>query len=143
MTMSSFSLVGVPDRGLKNGILSAQHQRHLENEMFDGGLPYNPFRIKLYTVAELMHGYDGKDANTTLDAAICKFYADHGGNSPKANVALGQRIHDHAIDVALDKLVKGLRIVGIMGGHSVLRSDPAYTNTARLGKLLTSAMSSP
>jgi predicted Rossmann-fold nucleotide-binding protein len=41
--------------------------------------------------------------------------------------------------VALDKLVKGLKIVGIMGGHSVLRNDTAYTDIARLGKLLTSA----
>lgn len=106
--------------------------------MFDGGLPYNPFRIKLYTVAELMQGYDGKDPNTALDAKIAKFYNDQGGNSPTATAALGERIHDHAVDLALGKLVKGLRIVSIMGGHSALRSKPIYTDVAYLGKLLTS-----
>lgn len=106
--------------------------------MFDSGLPYNPFRIKLYTVAELMQGYDGKDPKTTLDAKIAQFYNDHGGNSPTADVALGERIHDYAIDLALDKLVKGMRIVGIMGGHLALRNTPMYAAVARLGKLLTS-----
>lgn len=107
--------------------------------MFDSGIPYNPFRSELYTVDELMQGFDGKDPQTTLDAKIAEYYKIHGGYSPEANVALGERIHDHAIDIALSKIVKGKKIVGVMGGHSALRNDPVYAEVARLGRLLTSA----
>lgn len=107
--------------------------------MFDSGIPYNPFRSELYTVAELMQGYDGKHPKTALDAIIADYYVKHGGIGPDANVALGERIHDHAIDVALSKIVKDRKVVGVMGGHSNLRNEPIYTEVARLGKLLTSA----
>lgn len=122
------------------GIVFQLIRDHWERlDMFDSSLPYNPFRTKLYSVDELMQGYDGRDPETALDAKIGKYYNDKGGNSPKsANVALGERIHDHAIDVALNELIKDLKIVGIMGGHSAKRNDPLYGSVARLGKMLAS-----
>jgi predicted Rossmann-fold nucleotide-binding protein len=45
-------------------------------------------------------------------------------------------LHDHAIDDAVDELVDGHRLVGVMGGHAVRRDEAAYLAAARLGRAL-------
>ena len=101
---------------------------------FDG-LPYNPFRETLYTVKELMAGYPGE----TLDQRIAEHYKAHGGNLPDVHEALAQRIHDHAIDSAIQSFVSSderssKRIVGVMGSHSTARDiDGDYSRVANLG----------
>src|SRR5260370_19449409 len=63
-------------------------------------LPYNPFRSGLYTVEELMEGYDPDVPGKSLDEII----ADHFNRDkkmPRVHEALAQRIHDQAIDQAL------------------------------------------
>lgn len=101
---------------------------------FDG-LPYNPFRETLYTVKELMAGYPGE----TLDQRIAEHYKAHGGNLPDVHEALAQRIHDHAIDSAIQSFVSSderssKRIVGVMGSHSTARDiDGDYSRVAKLG----------
>ena len=50
--------------------------------------------------------------------------------------ALGTTLHDHAITDALDDATETIdprQVVGIMGGHALLRTDPAYAAAARLG----------
>ncbi len=99
------------------------------------GLPYNPYRKDLYTWQELMEGYSfGNDRST--DLKIYRHFTK-SRNNPDIIEALAQRIHDHAVDESLRDLIEmgndgmtGKKCVGIMGGHSVLRTDPFYEKAA-------------
>lgn len=99
------------------------------------GLPYNPYRKSLYTWQELMEGYSfGNDRST--DLRIYRHFSLNR-NRPEIKEALAQRIHDHAVDESLRELIEidndgmtGKKCVGIMGGHSVLRTDPFYEKVA-------------
>jgi predicted Rossmann-fold nucleotide-binding protein len=95
------------------------------------GIPYDPFRTSLYTRDELMA--DG------LDARVERHVLDHGFRAPPAPEALAQRLHDHAIDIALAKFlcVEGdpRRVVGIMGSAVTPRDDRWYRAAAELGRL--------
>jgi predicted Rossmann-fold nucleotide-binding protein len=95
------------------------------------GIPYDPFRTALYTRDELMAG--------SLDARIERHVLDHGFRAPPAPEALAQRLHDHAIDIALANFlcVEGdpRRVVGIMGSAVTPRDDPWYRAAAELGRL--------
>lgn len=105
-------------------------------------LPYNPYRRNLYTWQELMEGYDPDDDNS-VDYKIYKHFT---GRKYTADIAeaLAQRIHDHAIDDALNDLLvfdeTGMtrkRCVGFMGGHSIGRNNPYYLRVAQAARLLT------
>jgi predicted Rossmann-fold nucleotide-binding protein len=95
------------------------------------GIPYDPFRTTLYTRDELMA--DG------LDARIERYVLDHGFRAPLAPEALAQRLHDHAIDVALAEFlqVEGepRRVVGIMGSAVTRRDDRWFRAAAEIGRL--------
>src|SRR5919107_2970566 len=101
--------------------MSTESPRTIE---LPAGLPYDPFRASLYTREELMAGWPGD----TLDARIERHVLDNGFRSPPAAEALAQRLHDHAIDVALSTLLceEPCRVVGIMGGATTPRTDPWY-----------------
>ncbi len=106
-------------------------------------LPYNPFRPRLYSRAELMDGWaPGRDDST--DRKIYEHFQAHGRDSPGVLESLSQRLHDHAIDDALRDLLEGRtegdgakKVVGIMGGHKTPRSDPYYRKVARIARELT------
>src|SRR4051794_21479367 len=98
-------------------------------------LPYDPLRKSLYTRDELMAGWPGE----TLDARIERYVLEHGFRAPPAPEALAQRLHDHAIDVALSELLCAeprSRVVGIMGGATTPRTDPWYRRVAELARTL-------
>lgn len=48
-------------------------------------------------------------------------------------------VHDDAVSDALDELLGGARVVGVMGGHAMARGTEAYAGAARLGRELTRA----
>jgi len=107
-------------------------------------LPYQPFRKSLYNWQELMEGYSPKKDNSIDYKIYNQFYKSKF--NPSINEALWQRIHDHAIDDALRDLIvpdeDGMtkkKCVGIMGGHSTLRTDEFYTKTALTTKRLAEA----
>lgn len=117
------------------------------------GLPYNPYRSSLYTWRELLA--DDRDLRIYQHMLEC------GGNHPELTEALARRLHDHSIDVALSEFLSGRvcgpferqtespqdavreagshNVVGVMGGHGLLRTDPIYLQVARLGLLLCEA----
>lgn len=113
---------------------------------FGGPLPFDPFRNRLYTADELMAGYDeAVEAGEphplacTLDARIYAHFAHHhhAEAPPPVLDALAQRLHDHAIDDALFDVLHPAsgperRVVGIMGGHALRRTDAAFADVARL-----------
>lgn len=101
--------------------------------------PYVAYRPALYTVDELMHGYRrGEHASffsSTLDACIYAHYTKTRDHVPVME-GLAQRIHDHAVDDALDELLRprgapAARVVAFMGGHALPRTDPAFLDVAR------------
>jgi len=109
-------------------------------------LPYKPYRHKLYTREELMEGWvaDDKNGHGSIDEIIYLHFEKHGRDKPPVLEALAQRLHDHAIDDTLGGLLEGRtdssgkkKVVGIMGGHSTLRTDPWFKETARFARLMT------
>ncbi|PVG83027.1 Rossmann fold nucleotide-binding protein [Nocardioides gansuensis] len=93
------------------------------------GAPVDPYRHALYSPYEL---YDTPAYVDSLDArAYAWSQAPTDGDS-----ALAMALHDHAIDKALTAWVEGRDIVGVMGGHALLRGSPGYAEAARLGQVV-------
>jgi predicted Rossmann-fold nucleotide-binding protein len=92
-------------------------------------VPVDPYRPSLYTPAEL---YDARPYADSLDARAYAWSRE----TPTPAATLAQALHDHAIDEALTSWVSGRHLVGVMGGHDVRRGEPAYAESARLGRLL-------
>lgn len=95
------------------------------------GIPYNPFRGSLYTSDELREG--------DLDGAIYEHQSKWRKHPPAPILeALAQRVHDHAIDNALDRfLTDHEKVVAIMGGHGLTRDDDTYKTVVRIARALT------
>lgn len=99
--------------------------------------PYNPYRGKLYSWRELEAN---NSVGKTVDLEIYEHFYETRF-SATINESLWQRIHDHAIDTSLKHLIGprengdfDKRIVGFMGGHGTLRTDPFYAKTAFTAK---------
>ncbi|WP_327353127.1 LOG family protein [Streptomyces sp. NBC_01304] len=98
------------------------------------GLPFDPYRGLLYTPDELFEGLpDGYEA--TPDARTYDWF-----NATKSDgdifASMLRAIHDDAVSDALDELLVGTRVVGVMGGHAMARGTDAYAGAARLGRTL-------
>src|SRR5690606_23740501 len=92
------------------------------------GRPYHPTRASLYTLAELMRGFDRQKPGSfelTADYAIYSHFKTYRESPlPPLLDALAQRIHDHAIDDALAQVLTDPaheKVVGVMGGHAMKR----------------------
>ena len=95
------------------------------------GLPYDPDRSGLYAPGELAH--------EDLDSRIYEHQAQwHNAEPLPILEALAQRIHDHAIDDALNEYLEPHeKVVAIMGGHGLRRDDVVYRTVASLARTLT------
>jgi predicted Rossmann-fold nucleotide-binding protein len=104
------------------------------------GKPFDPFRVSLYTPEELLEGFDVEHPESyakTPDAVIYRHYKDP--ENCGVDDVLARRIHDFSIGDALDDNIgawSGNGVVGVMGGHSVPRGDPAYVAAAKLSRTL-------
>jgi predicted Rossmann-fold nucleotide-binding protein len=93
-------------------------------------VPFEPWRARLYTPAELYAGLESGYDHTT-DARIYA-WAKRSPLGDDLRRLLATALHDSSIDDALGELTHGRRIVGVMGGHALTRTDPEYTAAARL-----------
>ncbi len=103
------------------------------------GLPFEPYRTRLYSPLELLGGSDSGETPyaETVDGRIYAHYLAHGGaDCDDLLQSLAQRIHDYSMTDAYRELIEGERVVAIMGGHSIPRTDPAYENVARVSREL-------
>ncbi len=104
-------------------------------------LPFNPYRGHLYKPAELYEGLDDGYEHT-LDGLT---YAWHERANPRGaggcamHDSLAMALHDNSIDDAMAEWVNGRQVVGVMGGHTIARGEPAYRATAGLGQQLAAA----
>jgi predicted Rossmann-fold nucleotide-binding protein len=100
-------------------------------------LPFDPYRPRLYDAAAL---YGTGPVRRSPDALIYAWARSRAATTLSG--ALATTLHDHAISDALDDVTAALdprNVVGIMGGHALPRTDPAYAAAARLGAALTAA----
>lgn len=86
----------------------------------------NTYRTSLYAPGDLY------DAPTYLRSHDAHAYA-WSRHATDRDAVLARTLHDHAIDDALADWVSARDLVGVMGGHSVDRDDPAYADAARFG----------
>jgi predicted Rossmann-fold nucleotide-binding protein len=94
--------------------------------------PVDAYRARLYTPAELYAGID-RGYQHTPDARIYA-WSQFPGRGTGDDVT--RALHDAAIDAALDRLLAGRRLVGVMGGHAAGRDEPGYRAAAQLGRAL-------
>jgi predicted Rossmann-fold nucleotide-binding protein len=100
---------------------------------------------QLYTSDDLLRGYDRGDKLGFIkswDFSAYQTYVRDGSATPASiKIRLGQAEHDAHVAEALKAFLTGKgtppKLVGIMGGHSLSRLDPAYLAVARLGQHLT------
>ena len=109
------------------------------------GLPFNPYAPTLYSAETLFDGFSSDDPCSycqTTDAKVYQYWIDTGGPNPaKIPDALGRRLHDMAMTDAIGDFLESYashgKIVGMMGGHSMQRSDDAYLMAAQISRELT------
>jgi len=104
------------------------------------GLPYPTQPSRLYTPEDLADGFQAGGFTSMYDTVVYQHFRAHGGATPEVREALGQRLHDHGIDNALADVTRSwlaehgpASVVGVMGGHAVLRGSPTYRLAATLG----------
>lgn len=106
-------------------------------------LPYNPYRSRLYSRAELMEGWT-PNRDDSVDKKIYDHFVRKGKHHCDVLESLAQRLHDHAIDDGLRDLLEGKldgekqkKVIGIMGGHGTSRTEESYKNVVKLARKLT------
>ena len=105
------------------------------------GFHFPVHRNRLYSVDELFHGFAESSPRcytATYDWKVYyQYYCEHGEFPVTINVSLARRLHDHSITEALHDEIAGRKVVAIMGGHGMERSDPFYARVARISRRLT------
>ncbi|MFE0512318.1 LOG family protein [Streptomyces sp. NPDC058964] len=100
-------------------------------------LPFDPYRGFVYSPDELFASLD-EDYEATPDArAYAWFQRTKADGDVYASML--RAIHDDAVSDALDELLVGARVVGVMGGHAMARGTEGYEGAARLGRELARA----
>lgn len=112
--------------------------------LLGSGRLYSPGRDSLYTVDELMAGYQSAVPMQSLDARLAAHVKACGVPPKDVDEAIAQVVHDQGVDQAMRSYVaasvaNGRHIVGIMGGSSIPRDAPAYRLAAQTAKALSEA----
>jgi predicted Rossmann-fold nucleotide-binding protein len=105
-------------------------------------VPFNTYPNKLYNKETLYNGFNYLNSQTysqTSDKVVYDYYQQSlKKNSIKDTLA--QRLHDHSISDTMHEFIANYderRLVAIMGGHKVKRTDDMYFQVAQLSKTLT------
>jgi len=112
--------------------------------LLGGGRLYDPGRDSLYTVEELMAGYESDAPAQSLDARLAAHVKACGIPPDDVDEAIAQVVHDQGVDRAMRAFVAGSvaggrHIVAVMGGASTPRDAPAYRLAAETAKALSEA----
>lgn len=126
--------------------MKAQNSVEIERQLREAlgnERPYRSFTEGLYDVSTLYRGYRigmPETRSTCYDAKVYSHYLETGKTPDDIAEALARTLHDRSISNAMRKFLKNYderSVVGIMGGHGLLRTDDAYVNIAFLSKRLT------
>lgn len=96
------------------------------------GAPIDPYRSRLYTPEELYGGLERGYA-ATADWRAYSWWMDPTTRTDVFATML-RAIHDDSVSDALGEKLRGRRVVGVMGGHSVARGTATYRQAAVLGR---------
>ena len=106
-------------------------------------VPYNCFKNTLYTSRDLYDNYvvgRPESYRECYDYKVYSHYLNGGTRAADIKEALARTLHDHAMSDTLHDLLAQYDercVVGIMGGHGLLRTDLAYRQVAMISKRLT------
>ena len=98
-------------------------------------LPFDPYRGLLYSPDELFEGLSTGGYDATPDALAYDWFQQTKADGD-IFASMLRSIHDDAVSDALDELLVGARVVGVMGGHAMARGTDAYAGAAHLGRAL-------
>ncbi|MGZ3101690.1 LOG family protein [Streptomyces sp. H72] len=101
------------------------------------GLPFDPYRARVYSPEELYARLD-EGYGATPDALAYDWFQQTRSDGD-VFASMLRAIHDDAVTDAVDELLAGARVVGVMGGHAMARGTRPYAGAARLGRELTRA----
>lgn len=105
-------------------------------------VPFNTYPSSLYNKNTLYNGFDTarpESYQSTLDHVVYAYY-QQSLERLSIKDTLAQRLHDHSITDSLHDYIEKYderKLVAIMGGHRVKRTDEMYLQIARLSKMLT------
>ena len=105
-------------------------------------VPFNPFPAQLYTPSTLYAGFDYRNAATfeqCYDTRIYKRYMLKGKQAADIAETLARSLHDHSMSDALHDFLSRYderRVVAVMGGHALLRTDENYRKVVLIAKHL-------
>lgn len=105
-------------------------------------MPFNMFPPKLYSPAVLYAGYDYRNADTfsqCYDTRIYNHYISKGKQAGDIAETLARSLHDHSVSDALYDMLSMYderRVVAVMGGHALLRTDDNYRKVVVIAKHL-------
>ena len=106
-------------------------------------VPYNCFRNHLYNADILYKGYRigyPESYDQSFDGIVYRHYLEKGKSATDIKETLARSLHDHSISDSLHDLLAHYderHVVGIMGGHGLLRTDAMYRQIALISKQLT------
>ncbi len=104
-----------------------------------GVLPYDPTPAGLYDAASLYPDFRQVGFEGCLDQVIYRRARVSGGPPIAPVEELAQRLHDHGITVALNEFRSSRTLVGVMGGHALVRGSAGYGQAVSLGRGLAKA----
>lgn len=105
-------------------------------------VPFNTYPSNLYNKATLYNDFDYHRPETylkTLDKIVYDYYKK-SITELSIKDSLAQRLHDHSITDSLHDYIAQYderKLVAIMGGHKMKRTDAIYLQVCQLSKLLT------
>ena len=106
-------------------------------------VPYNCFRNELYTAEDLYDSYvigQPESYHACYDYKVYAHYLDMGKKATDIKETLARTLHDHAMSDSLHDFLSQYderHVVGIMGGHGLLRTAPSYRKVVMISKRLT------
>lgn len=112
-------------------------RRYLED------LPYHVVRTELYAPQDLFDVFDASDPDSfdhCYDTRVYRHMVSKGSLPASQREAIGRALHDTCIWNAMQRFLERylkLDVVGIMGGHAMMRTDDAYRQTVLIAKRLT------
>ena len=105
-------------------------------------MPFDIFREQLYSAESLYKGYQpGKPLSfrECYDQQVYQHYLKAGKSATEIKETLARTLHDHSMTNAMNDFLAQFdekQVVGIMGGHGLLRNEEAYRQVVMVSKAL-------
>lgn len=121
-------------------------ERDFQQERLANYMHYVPYYTtfnKLYSAKELYKGFDPEDNSTfatCYDQQVYKHFLEKGKRTMHPLELVSRGIHDLCITEALNQVLERYekkKVVAVMGGSAMLRTDKNYRDIVNLSKQLT------